>query len=198
MKNIRNSKILKIIVYTLVPILVINIGINVVSLIYYSENEEDFVDYKNYISTNSFANDYLYNIQKAIDIAENEKERLFENNKEHMEITNGNNNIILKETNEEEKELVHENIIVEEKELIYDNITIEEKELIHDNIIIGEKLENNVTTNQIENKEKDIQMNFYSIKKLLYTSYFKRRRGSYECREKRKYRYTRRNKRVYF
>ena len=176
MKNIRNSKILKIIVYTLVPILVLNIGINVVSLIYYSENEEDFVDYKNYISTNSFSNDYLSNIQKAIDIAENEKERLFENNKEHMEITNGNNNIILKETNEEEKELiheniiveekelVHENIIVEEKELIYDNITIEEKELIHDNIIIGEKLENNVTTNQIENKEKDIQMNFYSIK----------------------------------
>ena len=74
MKLLKDSKIAKVICYCFVPILVLIIILNACSLVFYTTYEEDFSEYKSYMDTDRFAKDYLYNIDKAIRIAENEKE----------------------------------------------------------------------------------------------------------------------------
>ncbi len=73
MKHFENSKITKIIGYTLVPILSLLIIVEACSVIYYATYEEDFENYISYVETDRFANQYLSNIVRAIHISENEK-----------------------------------------------------------------------------------------------------------------------------
>lgn len=136
MKNIKKSKVLKAICYIFVPILVLNIILNTVSLTYYSENEEDFVDYKNYMSTNWFANDYLSNIVRAIGIAEDKKEIIIEEE------------IIADETIKQEKELTTESdaIVLEEKKKQQTNIEMNFYS-IKDYYILVISPEGNILTN---------------------------------------------------
>ncbi len=74
MESLKKSKVIKAICYSLVPILVLGILLNTGALIFYATYEEDFTGYKNYTDTERFAKDYLYNIKRAIRIAENEKQ----------------------------------------------------------------------------------------------------------------------------
>lgn len=84
MENIKESKTFKIICYTLVPILVLIIILNIFSLMYYSENKEDISQYQNYLDTQQFAENYLYNIRRAIRIAENEHDLIIEGQTEEQ------------------------------------------------------------------------------------------------------------------
>ena len=164
MKNIRNSKILKIIVYTLVPILVLNIGINVVSLIYYSENEEDFVDYKNYISTNSFASEYLASIQRAINIAEDEIEGTLIVSEEKTKQENENAMIL------EENSIITSNQMQHLKENIQRNFY----SIRHYYILLVSK-EGNIITNVEKNVNTDTleEIKEYISKNKFYWQYDK-------------------------
>lgn len=73
MKYIKNLGIIKAICYILVPMLVLIIILNAFSIAYYTSYEEDFVDYKGYVDTKRFADNYFYNIQRALRIAKEEK-----------------------------------------------------------------------------------------------------------------------------
>lgn len=81
MEKLKSSNIVKALCYCLVPALVLIIMLNAFSLIYYADNESDFLDYKGYIESERFAYQYLSNIQRAIHIAENEKEYIQQNSK---------------------------------------------------------------------------------------------------------------------
>lgn len=75
MKDIKNSNIIKAVCYSLIPMLVLVIILNAISLMFYATYEEDFSgNYKGYENTDRFANDYLSAIQRSIRIAEKEKE----------------------------------------------------------------------------------------------------------------------------
>lgn len=79
MGNLKKSNILKTICYLLVPVLILFIIINAISLTYYSMYTEEFSNYKGYTNTKQFANNYLNNIKRAIRIVENEKEYIEDN-----------------------------------------------------------------------------------------------------------------------
>lgn len=81
MEKLKSSNVVKALCYCLVPALVLIIMLNAFSLIYYADNESDFLDYKGYIESERFAYQYLSNIQRAIHIAENEKEYIQQNSK---------------------------------------------------------------------------------------------------------------------
>lgn len=85
MQNIKNSKLLKTICYCFVPILTLMILASAGSLIYYSEYEEDFVEYQSYIDTQGFANQYLSNILRAVRIVKNETETIITENTDRVE-----------------------------------------------------------------------------------------------------------------
>ena len=93
MKDIKKSNILKAICYTLVPILVLVIILNALSLMIFATYEEDFSGpYKGYQNTERFANDYLSQITRAIYIVENEKEYIKSNSKIKVEELDGSQN----------------------------------------------------------------------------------------------------------
>ena len=81
MDKLKNSNIVKTLCYSLVPMLVLIIILNACSLIYYAENESDFLNYNGYVESERFVYQYLANIQRAIQIAENEKEYIKKNSK---------------------------------------------------------------------------------------------------------------------
>lgn len=85
MEKLKSSNVVKALCYCLVPALVLIIMLNAFSLIYYADNESDFLDYKGYIESERFAYQYLSNIQRAIHIAENEKEYIKKNSKTKTE-----------------------------------------------------------------------------------------------------------------
>lgn len=85
MDKLKNSNIVKTLCYSLVPMLVLIIILNACSLIYYAENESDFLNYNGYVESERFVYQYLANIQRAIQIAENEKEYIKKNSKTKTE-----------------------------------------------------------------------------------------------------------------
>lgn len=97
MKDIKSSNLLKIICYSLIPILVLIIILNALSLMYYTTYEEDFSgNYNGYQNTKRFANDYLSKITRAIHIAEKEKKYIQSNSNIKIEESDStqNNEII--------------------------------------------------------------------------------------------------------
>lgn len=99
MKDIKTSKLLKAICYSLVPILVLIIIVHAMSLAFYATYEEDFSGtYKGYQNTERFANDYLSQITRAIRIAEKEKEYIKSNSKIKIEeLDNSQNDMVTSE-----------------------------------------------------------------------------------------------------
>ena len=85
MDKLKNSNIVKTLCYFLVPMLVLIIILNAFSIIYYAENESDFLNYNGYVESERFVDQYLANIQRAIQIAENEKEYIKKNSKTKTE-----------------------------------------------------------------------------------------------------------------
>lgn len=85
MDKLKNSNIVKMLCYSLAPMLVLIIILNACSLIYYAENESDFLNYNGYVESERFVDQYLANIQRAIQIAENEKEYIKKNSKTKTE-----------------------------------------------------------------------------------------------------------------
>ncbi len=79
MKSLKTSNTLKIICYCLIPILVLIIILNIVSIVWYSNYPEEFLNDGNYINSQQFSDNYLYNIQRAISIVKNEKEYIQDN-----------------------------------------------------------------------------------------------------------------------
>lgn len=96
MKDIKTSNIAKGICYILIPILVLIIIINSFSLMFYIENEEDFMDYNGYANTEKFADNYFSNIMRAVNIVEYEKEEIEARKK--VEITDVNTTVNANET----------------------------------------------------------------------------------------------------
>lgn len=110
MKNIKTSKLLKAICYSLVPILVLIIIAHAISLAFYATYEEDFSGtYKGYQNTERFANDYLSQITRAIRIAEKEKEYTLKIDaaEEGTDVSITSDIIAIKQ--EEKKDVIHYN-----------------------------------------------------------------------------------------
>lgn len=85
MEKLKSSNIIKALCYFLVPMLVLIIILNAFSVLYYLENETDFVDYKSYTETKRFSDNYMGKILRAIHIAESEKEYIQINSKRKTE-----------------------------------------------------------------------------------------------------------------
>ena len=85
MEKLKNSNIVKALCYFLVPMLVLIIILNACSVLYYLENESDFENYKGYIETKTFSDNYMGKILRAIHIAESEKEYIQTNSKLKIE-----------------------------------------------------------------------------------------------------------------
>ncbi len=85
MEKLKSSNIVKALCYFLLPMLVLIIILNAFSIIYYAENESDFLNYNGYVESERFVDQYLANIQRAIQIAENEKEYIKKNSKTKTE-----------------------------------------------------------------------------------------------------------------
>lgn len=73
MEHIRNSKVLKIISYLLIPVLVLIIGRATFCQIYVEENREE-LDKRDYFKTDIFANQYYNYLVQKMQQAENSKE----------------------------------------------------------------------------------------------------------------------------
>lgn len=85
MEKLKNSNMLKVLCYSLVPMLVLIIILNAFSVLYYLENENDFTNYKGYTETKRFSDNYMGKILRAIHIAESEKEYIQINSKRKTE-----------------------------------------------------------------------------------------------------------------
>lgn len=85
MEKLKNSNIVKALCYFLVPMLVLIIILNALSILYYLENESDFTNYKSYTETKRFSDNYMGKILRAIHIAESEKEYIKTNSKLKIE-----------------------------------------------------------------------------------------------------------------
>lgn len=108
MDKLKNSNIVKTLCYCLVPMLALIIILNACSLIYYAENESDFLNYNGYVESERFVYQYLANIQRAIQIAENEKEYIKKNSKTKTEVVmheDNNLTLIQAETDKERSEI---------------------------------------------------------------------------------------------
>lgn len=96
----------------MVPILTLLILASAGSLIFYAEQEEDFVQYKSYVETESFASDYLSNILRAVRIVENEKATIMTENTNVIESKAeaiGENAISVTNSSQEEQTNIHTN-----------------------------------------------------------------------------------------
>lgn len=163
MKDIKSSNIVKCIAYIVVPILVLIIMLYATSLILYINYEEDYDNYKDYSQTQRFADEYLYNIRRAVNITKNEKEIIEHNKNVQFKIMDSETNVQIEADSEENYDLEMSNNILNNKEAIqYNFYTIQNYDVlvISENGIIITNVEKTVETDT-----KDKIINYISSKK---------------------------------
>ncbi len=86
MNSLKTSNVLKSICYIAVPLLIVIIALNSFSVVYYIQNQRDFAEAKDYFETDTFTEDFLYTITRAI--AKVNDVKTYDGTKENLEIVN--------------------------------------------------------------------------------------------------------------
>lgn len=129
MKKIQNLIPLKVISYILIPVLILNILINIFSIELHNDYGEDFHENMKYIETEKFANNFLYCIYGTIAyyqgqygkdtievITDSEDNTVYETSK----VVDENNGIIYRSSRYNND--LYDYVIIDDNGIVYTNI----------------------------------------------------------------------------